>query len=78
VRAGLAVAQVALLFALELYDLRHFAATQMMASGVDPVTGAARLGHKRRDTFLNRYSHAVPARDREAAERRGGSWTSQQ
>lgn len=51
-----------------LHDLRHFAATMLMAEGVDPVTGAARMGWARRDMFFNRYSHAQAAADRKAAE----------
>ncbi len=53
---------------IRLHDLRHAAATAMMAAGVDVVTGASRLGHSRRDTFLNRYSHAMPATDGHAAQ----------
>lgn len=57
---------------VRLHDLRHAAATAMMAAGVDVVTGASRLGHKRRDTFLNRYSHAVSATDGHAADALAG------
>lgn len=52
---------------VRLHDLRHFAATMMVSSGIDIVTGANRLGNSRRDTFLNRYSHAIPATDHDAA-----------
>lgn len=53
---------------VRLHDLRHAAATQMLAAGVDVRTGAGRLGHKRTDTFLNRYAHVVPAADQNAAD----------
>jgi integrase len=53
---------------VRLHDLRHFAATQMLAAGVDVRTAAARLGHRNVAVLLNRYAHALPAADRDAAE----------
>jgi integrase len=49
------------------HDLRHFAATQLVAAGTDVRTVAARLGHADASTTLRIYSHALPERDREAA-----------
>ncbi len=63
-----AAVKAAGLTGVRLHDLRHAAATQMMAAGVDVVTGANRLGHRNRSTFLNRYAHAVPAADAAAAD----------
>jgi integrase len=49
------------------HDLRHLSATEMVGSGVDPKTVAARLGHANPAVTLNVYSHAIEARDRDAA-----------
>jgi integrase len=54
-----------------LHDLRHFAATQLLADGVDVRTVAGRLGHANAATTLNIYGHFVPAADRAAAKRMG-------
>lgn len=54
--------------ACRLHDLRHFAATVLVAAGVDVRTVAARLGHAQATMTLNRYAHGVEDRDREAAE----------
>lgn len=56
---------------IRLHDLRHFAATQLLASGVDVRTVAGRLGHANAATTLNIYSHFVPAADRAAATKLG-------
>lgn len=55
---------------IRLHDLRHFAATQMIAAGIDPRTVAGRLGHSP-TTLLGRYSHFLPAADRAAAAELG-------
>lgn len=49
------------------HDLRHFAATQMIAAGVDPVTVAAILGHANPSITLKLYAHIVNDRMRAAA-----------
>ena len=51
-----------------LHDLRHFVATQMLASGVSLPVVSARLGHARTSTTLNVYAASMPAWDRAAAE----------
>lgn len=53
---------------VRFHDLRHFAATQMLAAGIDVRTVAGRLGHARPSTTLDRYAAWLPARDRDAAE----------
>lgn len=53
------------------HQLRHFAATESIAAGFDPVTVAARLGHADPSVTLRVYAHAVEARDRAAAEMLG-------
>jgi integrase len=58
-----------------LHMLRHFSATQLIAAGYDPVTVAARLGHRDASITLNIYSHALIARDEEAAATLGRALT---
>lgn len=53
---------------LHFHSLRHFSATEMIAAGVDVRTVAARLGHADASVTLRVYSHALPERDRAAAE----------
>lgn len=50
------------------HDLRHFVATNMLASGVALPVVAARLGHARASTTLNIYAASMPGWDRAAAE----------
>lgn len=49
------------------HDLRHFSVTTLIAAGVDVRTVAERHGHAQATMTLNRYAHALPERDREAA-----------
>jgi integrase len=53
---------------MRFHDLRHYAATRLVASGMDVRTIAARLGHADPHTTLRVYSHAIEERDRRAAE----------
>lgn len=53
---------------VRLHDLRHFTATQMLASGVPVKTVAGRLGHANAATTLNVYAHALESSDAEAAQ----------
>ena len=50
------------------HDLRHFSVTTLIAAGVDVRTVAERHGHARATMTLDRYAHALPERDREAAK----------
>jgi integrase len=52
---------------VRLHDLRHHAATVLLAAGVEAKTVAARLGHTRVATTTDLYGHAIPARDQAAA-----------
>jgi integrase len=52
---------------IHLHSLRHFAASQLISAGVDVRTVAGRLGHSDPSVTLKVYSHAIEARDREAA-----------
>ena len=56
---------------LTLHELRHFAATTMIAGGVDVRTVAGRLGHADPAVTLKVYASFVQARDRQAAEMLG-------
>jgi integrase len=49
------------------HELRHYAATEMVAGGVDVRTAAERLGHTP-EMLLRVYAHAMPSRDRAAAD----------
>ena len=55
-------------FNYRFYDLRHMCATQMVAMGVDVVTGSARLGHSVPSTFTNMYAHGVSQAAKQAAD----------
>ena len=52
---------------VRFHDLRHFAATQLLAAGVPVKTVSARLGHANASTTLNIYAHRLEAADEEAA-----------
>ena len=53
---------------LQMHELRHTQATQLLGNNVDVKTVAARLGHKKASTTLNIYSHAIPENDESAAD----------
>lgn len=55
---------------IRLHDLRHALVTDWLAGGEDPRTVMGRVGHSSLQ-ILSRYAHFVPAKDREAADRRG-------
>ena len=49
------------------HDLRHTAATFLLAQGVDARTIMETLGHSQISLTLNTYSHVLPALQQEAA-----------
>ena len=53
---------------MRFHDLRHFAATVMLAGGVDVRTVAGRLGHSRPTLTLQTYAHVMEVTDRRAAD----------
>jgi integrase len=53
---------------VRFHDLRHFAATQLLAAGVPVKTVSARLGHANASTTLNIYAHHLESADEEAAQ----------
>lgn len=55
--------------AIRFHDLRHTAATLMLANGEHPKVVQERLGHNDISMTLNRYSHVTMDMQREAANR---------
>ena len=53
---------------VRLHDLRHFAATRLIAAGVPVRTVSGRLGHANPATTLMVYSHFLEASDQDAAK----------
>jgi integrase len=52
---------------IRFHDLRHTAATLLLAQGVDPRTIMETLGHSQISLTLNTYSHVLPALEADAA-----------
>jgi integrase len=55
------------LHGVRLHDLRHFAATRLLAAGIPVRTVSGRLGHANAATTLGVYAHFLAESDREAA-----------
>jgi integrase len=51
-----------------MYDIRHIAASEMLARQADLVAVAAQLGHSTTQTTASNYSHVVPNAQQRAAE----------
>jgi integrase len=49
---------------IRFHDLRHTAATLLLAQGVDPRTIMETLGHSQISLTMNTYSHVLPASKR--------------
>jgi integrase len=54
---------------VRLHDLRHTAASLMLAQGVNPRVVMEILGHSQISVTMNTYSHVTPASSREAVAR---------
>lgn len=54
---------------IRFHDLRHTAATLMLANGEHPKIVQERLGHSDISMTLNLYSHVLPSMQRDAADR---------
>jgi integrase len=54
---------------IRFHDLRHTAATFLLAMGVDPRTIMETLGHSQISLTLNTYSHVLPSLKTDAAQR---------
>ncbi len=57
---------------IRLHDLRHTHATLALRAGVHPKVVSERLGHSTVAFTLDRYSHAVPGMQEDAAEKIAG------
>jgi len=57
---------------IRFHDLRHTAATLMLAAGVHPKIVQERLGHATVGVTLNTYSHTDPELRAGAAEKVAG------
>ncbi|MCC7024387.1 MAG: site-specific integrase [Thermomicrobiales bacterium] len=53
---------------LRFYDLRHAAASLLIADGVPITTVSAMLGHALTSTTLNKYAHVLPGAERLTAD----------
>jgi len=58
---------------VRVHDLRHTAASLLLAEGTDVATAAAIPGHAQPSTTLNVYAHAIPSNMREATRRVGSA-----
>lgn len=56
---------------IRFHDVRHTAATLMLAAGIHPKVVQERLGHSSVSITLDLYSHSVPALQQEAASKLG-------
>jgi integrase len=54
---------------VRLHDLRHTAASLMLAQGVNPRVVMEILGHSQISVTMNTYSHVTPASSRDAVAR---------
>src|SRR5687768_17946056 len=63
-RGMLATAEVP---SIRFHELRHTAATLLLAQGVDPRTIMETLGHSQISLTMNTYSHVLPALQEAAA-----------
>jgi integrase len=54
---------------IRFHDLRHTAATLLMAEGVHPKVVQERLGHSSIGLTLDTYSHVLPSMQNEAADK---------
>lgn len=54
---------------IRIHDLRHTAATNLLAAGVDITTVQAITGHASAATLMDTYAHTTVERQRVAVER---------
>lgn len=54
---------------IHYHNLRHTAATLLIAGGFDIATVSNRLGHADRTTTLNIYTHAIKSADKAASDK---------
>jgi len=54
---------------ISIHGLRHTSATLLLSAGVPAHVVQRRLGHRRIETTLNIYAHALPSMQQDAARR---------
>ena len=54
---------------MRFHDLRHSAATILMAAGVHPKVVKERLGHTTIAMTMDIYSHGLPSMQRDVADK---------
>ena len=54
---------------IRFHDLRHSAASMMLAANVNPKIVQERLGHSSISTTMDTYSHTLPSLQADAAEK---------
>jgi integrase len=64
-----AIANIAAIEPARLHDLRHTAATKLLANGVDIATVAEVLGHANAQETMKTYAHALPHKVANASQR---------
>ena len=64
-----AIRSSATLPSIRFHDLRHTAATLLLAQGVSPRVIMETLGHSQISLTLDTYSHILPALQQDAADR---------
>jgi integrase len=74
-RAFDAIVRLAKLPRVRIHDLRHTAATLLLAQGVHPRVVMELLGHSQIAVTMNTYSHVIPALQKEAADRMDAALT---
>jgi len=60
---------------IRFHDMRHCAASLLLASGVNALVIKQRLGHERVETTLSIYSHLLPSAQQDAAARMNAVFT---
>ena len=63
---------------IRFHDLRHTAATLLLAQGLSPRVIMETLGHSQISLTMNTYAHVMPAMQQEAAERMHEMLTAEQ
>ena len=67
-KAGIEPDEHSLLPRIRLYDLRHTAASLLLAAGTHPKVASELLGHSTVTLTLDTYSHVVPSLRDQAAD----------
>jgi integrase len=68
-RSFLKLLELSKLPKIRFHDLRHSAATLLLAKGVHPKVVQERLGHSQISITLGTYSHVLPSLQKDAVEK---------